>query len=79
MTGFTLVFEPSKPPIYLANLYNHATTKYPDNYDMRKQIITTEIHRYGGIVNPLFASNYGMTTIYFKDKKGFDSFVSKWG
>ena len=78
MTGVTIQFEKSKPPIFWVNIDQYIETKYPNNYDMYKILVTKELLRYNGILNPLFVSNHNTNTLYFNDKRGYDAFVDKW-
>ena len=78
MTSVIIEFDKLKPPKFWINIQNYIENKHPDNYDMYKMLLTAELRRYDGLLNPLFASNYNMNTLYFNNKRGYDAFVTKW-
>lgn len=78
MYGIKVEFTDETQPTYWVNFKSHVVNSTQGNYPAMIAMIYSELQRFGGMLNPLYAYRAGVDTLHFMTIEQHYQFIEKW-
>lgn len=78
MYGIKIEFTDKTQPEYWIKFQKYVDNASNGDYTRIVAMTYSELQRFGGMINPLYAYRSGVDTLHFMTEDNFNQFVEKW-